>query len=72
MGEDVVMRWVRALETWIERLEVELLPWSSQSRLTRFNAACRRRNGVDSGGAGYGQRNGSEEEAFRRSLVVDC
>lgn len=67
VGEDVVRRWVRALESWIERLEVEVLPWSSQSRLTRFNAACRR-NGVDSGGGNGGQRDVNEEEAFRRSL----
>ncbi|CAL5865851.1 uncharacterized protein PFLUO_LOCUS57 [Penicillium psychrofluorescens] len=38
---------VRLLEPWIAELELEILPWTSKSRLTRFNAALKKNNQPD-------------------------
>jgi hypothetical protein len=42
---DVCQRRIQALSPWISELEFDILPWSSKSRLTRFNAALKKRNG---------------------------
>ncbi|KAJ5340905.1 hypothetical protein N7541_010029 [Penicillium brevicompactum] len=39
-----VQRRIRILQPWIADLEFEILPWSSKSKLTRFNAALKKRN----------------------------
>ncbi|KAJ5166737.1 uncharacterized protein N7482_005518 [Penicillium canariense] len=41
---DLQQRRIRALQPWIAELEVDVLPWTSKSRLTRFNAALKKRN----------------------------
>jgi hypothetical protein len=46
-GQEVeveLQRKIRTLGPWIADLEVEVLPWSSKSKLTRFNAALKKRN----------------------------
>ena len=73
-AEVELQRKIRTLRPWIEDLEVEVLPWSSKSKLTRFNAALKKRNApneVDRRG-----RSGSydanvrheENESFRKAL----
>lgn len=39
-----IQRKIRTLQPWIADLEIEVLPWSSKSKLTRFNAALKKRN----------------------------
>ncbi|KAJ5747257.1 uncharacterized protein N7511_008953 [Penicillium nucicola] len=41
---DVSQRRIQTLGPWIAELEFDILPWSSKSRLTRFNAALKKRN----------------------------
>ncbi|KAJ5782811.1 hypothetical protein N7457_004585 [Penicillium paradoxum] len=42
--QDISPQRIRTLQPWIAELEFEILPWSSKSKLTRFNAALRKRN----------------------------
>ncbi|CAG8926219.1 unnamed protein product [Penicillium salamii] len=39
-----LQRKIRTLQPWIADLEIEVVPWSSKSKLTRFNAALKKRN----------------------------
>ncbi|KAJ5120566.1 uncharacterized protein N7515_009954 [Penicillium bovifimosum] len=55
---------IRALQPWIAELEFEILPWSSKSKLTRFNAALRKRNGTGT----HSDGNKSEDVSFRKAL----
>jgi hypothetical protein len=73
-AEVELQRKIRTLGPWIADLEVEVLPWSSKSKLTRFNAALKKRNAPrDDGRRG---RAGSydaevrheENESFRKAL----
>lgn len=75
-----VQRRIRILQPWIADLEVEVLPWSSKSKLTRFNAALKKRNDpVESSRRerrGRRERNGPDDaeaspedtELFRKAL----
>lgn len=41
---DVRQRQIKILQPWIAELQFEVLPWTSKSKLTRFNAALKKRN----------------------------
>jgi hypothetical protein len=41
---DVQQRWIKILQPWIAELQMEILPWTAKSRLTRFNTALKKRN----------------------------
>lgn len=47
MAMDAQQRRLRILQPWIADLELDILPWTSQSKLTRFNAALKKYNGTD-------------------------
>lgn len=62
---------VKALQPWIAELEVDVLPWTSRSKLTRFNAAWKKRNypGQVDSSSGGGQKSESDvEEGLRKCL----
>jgi hypothetical protein len=66
---------IKALQPWIAELELEILPWSSKSKLTRFNAALRKRNDPIEGRRAHKKRDGaysdeykSEDVPFRKAL----
>ncbi|KAJ5558588.1 hypothetical protein N7535_008804 [Penicillium sp. DV-2018c] len=61
-GSELPQRAIRALQPWISELEFEILPWSSKSKLTRFNAALKKRNGTCS------EEDRSEDVSFRKAL----
>ncbi|CAG8039465.1 unnamed protein product [Penicillium olsonii] len=75
-----IQRRIRTLQPWIADLEIEVLPWSSRSKLTRFNAALKKRNdpkeyerkerrerrGRD--GSGDTETNTDDQESFRKAL----
>ncbi|CAG8006667.1 unnamed protein product [Penicillium olsonii] len=75
-----IQRRIRTLQPWIADLEIEVLPWSSKSKLTRFNAALKKRNdpkeyerkerrerrGRD--GSGDTETNTDDQESFRKAL----
>jgi hypothetical protein len=72
-----LQRRIRTLGPWIEDLEVEVLPWSSKSKLTRLNAALKKRNAPrDTRDGERRGRDGSydaevrqeENESFRKAL----
>lgn len=47
MAMDAQQRRLRILQPWIADLELDILPWTSQSKLTRFNAALKKYNASD-------------------------
>jgi hypothetical protein len=53
---DVCQRRIHALTPWIAELEFDILPWSSKSRLTRFNAALKKRNNARDPEEDFGRR----------------
>lgn len=68
---DLQQRRIRVLQPWIADLEVEVLPWTSRSRLTRFNAALKKRNDPESSRAprrGEQQDNPERETGFKKGL----
>ncbi|KAJ5663890.1 hypothetical protein N7507_004621 [Penicillium longicatenatum] len=57
---DIQQRRIQIFQPWIAELDVDsALPWSQKSRLTRFNAALKKRN---EGGRSRGQEPGKDEE----------
>ena len=63
---DMQQRLIRILQPWIAELDLDILPWTSKSKLTRFNAALKKRNASDQEET-VGQRS-DDEAAFRKSL----
>ncbi|KAH8690519.1 hypothetical protein BGW36DRAFT_264533, partial [Talaromyces proteolyticus] len=41
---DAVQQRIKILQPWIAELEFNILPWTAKSKLTRFNAALKKRN----------------------------
>ncbi|KAK1149702.1 hypothetical protein N8T08_005255 [Aspergillus melleus] len=44
---DLQQRRIKILQPWIADLELEILPWTTKSKLTRFNAALKKRNNAN-------------------------
>ncbi|KAJ5204284.1 uncharacterized protein N7498_005163 [Penicillium cinerascens] len=67
---DLQQRRIRVLQPWIAELDVDVLPWTSKSRLTRFNAALKKRYDARyQDPACSGNPEGEEEDpGFRKSL----
>lgn len=71
-----LQRRIGTLQPWIAELEFEILPWSSKSRLTRFNASLKKynepmdqeRRGVGRRGDVYIKETKQEEDPFRKAL----
>ncbi|KAJ5799967.1 uncharacterized protein N7518_002035 [Penicillium psychrosexuale] len=67
---------ILTLQPWIAELEFDILPWSSKSRLTRFNASLKKYNepeyqekrGMSKRGDVYIQETPQEEAPFRKAL----
>lgn len=60
---------IRTLQPWIAELEFEVLPWSSKSKLTRFNASLKKYNEPrDEEKRGMGMRD-RERRGMRRQDV---
>lgn len=67
---------ISSLQPWIAELELAILPWSSKSKLTRFNAALKKRNDTrdhetrDTGKGGQTSTDEAspEEACFRKAL----
>ncbi|CDM30889.1 hypothetical protein DTO013E5_462 [Penicillium roqueforti] len=67
---------ISTLQPWIAELEFDILPWSSKSRLTRFNASLKKYNepeyqekrGMGRRGDVYIQETPQEEAPFRKAL----
>jgi hypothetical protein len=67
---------ISTLQPWIAELEFEILPWSSKSKLTRFNASLKKynesgdqeRRGMGRRGEGYTQVIKQEEASFKKAL----
>ena len=68
-GMVVEQRQVEILQPWIAALELDILPWTSKSKLTRFNAALKKRNDPAQWRDGLGQSSeASEETDIRHGL----
>ena len=67
---DLQERRLRVLQPWIAELEFYIKPWTSKSRLTRFNAALKKRNDTTCQDPASSGRPDPEEEdmGFRKSL----
>lgn len=67
---DLQQRRLRVLQPWIAELEFYVKPWTSKSRLTRFNAALKKRNDTRCQDPASSGRPEPEEEdmGFRKSL----
>lgn len=67
---DLQQKRLRVLQPWIAQLEVEVLPWTSKSKLTRFNAALKKRNNVDTreSRGGKERSDAAEDTGFRKCL----
>ncbi|KAJ5623770.1 hypothetical protein N7510_000079 [Penicillium lagena] len=66
---DLQQQRIRLLEPWIAELEPEILPWTSKSRLTRFNAALKKNNQQDREQRGRRNADMQEEQTgFRKCL----
>lgn len=65
-GVDVQHRRIKILQPWIADLNLDVLPWTSKSKLTRFNAALKKRNAPDQRETG-GQKS-DDETGFRKCL----
>ncbi|KAJ5312307.1 hypothetical protein N7508_003137 [Penicillium antarcticum] len=61
---DVCQRRIQALGPWIAELEFDILPWSSKSRLTRFNAALKKSNASRVPEEDLGRRQRDRRDAF--------
>ncbi|EKV05441.1 hypothetical protein PDIG_11490 [Penicillium digitatum PHI26] len=67
---------IRTLQPWIAELEFEVLPWSSKSKLTRFNASLKKHNdpmNEERGGMGRRgqvlvQETKQEDAPFKKAL----
>ncbi|KAJ5952402.1 uncharacterized protein N7479_010815 [Penicillium vulpinum] len=69
---------IRTLQPWIAELEFEVLPWSSKSKLTRFNASLKKYNndqlrdqekrGLGRRVEAYAQETKLEEDPFKKAL----
>ncbi|EEA19226.1 hypothetical protein TMatcc_010219 [Talaromyces marneffei ATCC 18224] len=46
LAMDAQQRRLQILQPWIADLELDILPWTSQSKLTRFNAALKKYNNI--------------------------
>ncbi|KAI9043105.1 uncharacterized protein KD926_004608 [Aspergillus affinis] len=67
---DIQQRRIRILQPWIADLQLETLPWTTKSKLTRFNTALKKRN---DGGQPQPSRDASshadeEETGLRKCL----
>lgn len=69
-GLDMQQQRIKTLQPWIAELELDILPWTSKSKLTRFNAALKKRNDPGQVESMSGQRSESnyEETKFRKCL----
>ncbi|OJJ81800.1 uncharacterized protein ASPGLDRAFT_37624 [Aspergillus glaucus CBS 516.65] len=69
-GVDLQQQRIKILQPWIAELELDILPWTSKSKLTRFNATLKKKNGTDPVDSGSGRRSESyyEEMKFRKCL----
>lgn len=69
-GVDMQQQRIRIMQPWIAELELDILPWTSKSKLTRFNAALKKRNDPDQAESGSGQRSetNDEETKLRKCL----
>lgn len=67
---DLQQKRLRVLQPWIAQLEMEVLPWTSKSKLTRFNAALKRRNNPDTRESQGGKEKSDavEDTGFRKCL----
>lgn len=67
---DLQQRRIRVLQPWIAELELDIKPWTSKSRLTRFNAVLKKRNDARyQDPASDGRPDPTEEDTgFRKSL----
>ncbi|GAM41137.1 hypothetical protein TCE0_041r14035 [Talaromyces pinophilus] len=66
MAMDAQQRRLRILQPWIADLELDILPWTSQSKLTRFNAALKKYNGTaDKESKGKRRRERDSRQNFR-------
>lgn len=67
---DLQQKRLRVLQPWIADLEVEVLPWTSKSKLTRFNAALKKRNNVDTRESRGGKEpsDAGDDTEFRKCL----
>ena len=54
---------IQTLQPWIAELELDILPWTSKSRLTRFNAALKKRNEAEPVDTRRGRRRESRRES---------
>ncbi|BCR88872.1 uncharacterized protein ACHE_50071S [Aspergillus chevalieri] len=61
-GVDMQQQQIRILQPWIAELELHILPWTSKSKLTRFNAALKKRNDPGQMESGSGQRSEMNDE----------
>ncbi|KAA8647800.1 hypothetical protein EYZ11_010352 [Aspergillus tanneri] len=71
-SEDVDMqqRRIKILQPWIAELELDILPWTSKSKLTRFNAALKKRNTQNQPDSGHNGKTSldDEETGLRKCL----
>ncbi|PLB46486.1 hypothetical protein P170DRAFT_217005 [Aspergillus steynii IBT 23096] len=67
---DLQQRRVKILQPWIADLELEILPWTTKSKLTRFNAALKKRNNPPQAESSADARSPAEEEetGLRKAL----
>ncbi|KAJ6120449.1 hypothetical protein N7523_004729 [Penicillium sp. IBT 18751x] len=67
---DLQQRRIRVLQPWISELELHIKPWTSKSRLTRFNAALKKRNDAKYQDPSSSMEPSAAEEdmGFRKSL----
>lgn len=70
---DLQQKRLRVLQPWIADLSVDTLPWTSKSKLHRFNAALKKRNNPEGGESSRrrDQKSGEQEEddsGFRKLL----
>ncbi|KAF9885929.1 cell division cycle- protein [Aspergillus nanangensis] len=61
---DMRQQQILILQPWIAELELDVLPWTSKSKLTRFNAALKKRTSPNPPGSATGQQESeSSDEA---------
>lgn len=63
---DAQQKRIRILQPWIADLELDILPWTSKSKLTRFNAALKKYNNADDQDSRRRRRRGQDfNQTFR-------
>lgn len=66
---DRSQRLVSVLQPWIADLEVHILPWTSKSKLTRFNATLKKKNGQTDQDAESSRRAERRRESGIKAVV---